>query len=127
MQVAPARGASHTVYSEEAEAVRLMGFLSVVLSSHDDEGAYFRLQKGVNEIGQFQTGAAVGLRDPEVSSSHALIVCTDSAIRYIDLDSTNGSLINGERTEYAELEAGDVLELGRTLLAFVPFPFLAED
>ncbi len=103
-----------------------MGFLLVV-SSRDDEGRYFRLEKGVNPVGKFETGAKIGLRDTEVSGQHALVVCTNSATRLVDLDSTNGTCVNGGKTEYAQLAEGDVVEFGRTELVYVPFPYIAED
>lgn len=121
---APATG---TVYSEATEAAeRLMGFLFVV-APRDETGRYFRLRKGVNPVGKFETGAAIGVRDSEASAAHAILVCTETATRLVDLDSTNGTWVNEKRTEYAELTEGDVVRIGHTVLGFTPFPWLADD
>jgi hypothetical protein len=106
---------------------RLMGFLVVVESKQDEEWRYIRLRKGVNGIGRFGSRAQVELRDQEASSEHALLICTNAAARIIDLDSSNGLFVNDERIEIAALSPGDIVRIGRTHLAFVPFPYMADD
>ena len=128
MTPVPNAGGQGTVMEDVAEAaVRLMGFLVITSSKKDDEYRYFRLRKGVNFIGRFGSRCHVEIRDDEVSSQHALIICTNSASRIVDLDSGNGTRVNGERVEFAVLDEGDVISIGRTDLVHVPFPYVAED
>jgi pSer/pThr/pTyr-binding forkhead associated (FHA) protein len=77
--------------------------------------------------GRFGSRAQVELRDQEASSEHALLICTNAAARIIDLDSSNGLFVNDERIEIAALSPGDIVRIGRTHLAFVPFPYMADD
>lgn len=120
--------AGKTVYAEEDEAVeRLMGFLVVADSREDEPWRYFRLRKGVNTVGRFGSRAQVEIRDSQVSMEHALIVCTDSASRVIDLDSGNGVFVNTDRTEIASLSTGDEVQLGRTRMVYTAFPYVADD
>jgi FhaA, N-terminal domain/FHA domain len=58
------------------------------------------------------------LADPNVSRRHAELRQEGSAYWLIDLDSTNGSLVNGRRTARAKLESGDVITLGSSDLLF---------
>lgn len=129
---APAAGGQRrpggTVMDSDEEAIeRLMGFLVITRSKHDDEHRYFRLSKGVNMIGTFGTRAAIEIRDPEISRQHALLVCTNTATRLVDLDSSNGTFVNDDRTEIASLKEGDEIRVGRTTLLFVPFDWVAEE
>ena len=112
---------------EDELAARLMGFVVVLQSRGEDEYRYFRLKKGVNWVGRFGSRAEVEIRDTEVSERHAIIVCTNNAVRLVDLDSSNGSFVNGEKTEFAELNEGDLIKFGRTVSVFVPFPYIGED
>ena len=124
----PAAAGSKTVFEEATEASeRLMGFLVILSTKQDEEYRYFRLRKGVNFIGRFGSRCSVELRDSEASQQHALIVCTNNANRLIDLDSSNGTRVNGDRIEIAILQEGDRIAVGRTQLLFVPFDFVAED
>ncbi len=121
-------GGGKTVYAEDDQAIeRLMGFLVVADTREDEPWRYFRLRKGVNTVGRFGSRAHVELRDGQVSTEHALIVCTDNASRVIDLDSGNGVFVNTDRTEIASLATGDQIMLGRTRLVYTAFPYLADD
>ncbi len=125
---AGASGGPKTRLDEDDEvAERLMGFMVVLQSRTEEEYRYYRLRKGVNWIGRFGSRAAVELRDGEVSEQHAIVISTNRTTRFVDLDSSNGSFVNGEKTEHAELKEGDMLKIGRTTLVFVPFPYVAED
>ena len=116
---------ARTVFEDAADAEeRLMGFLVVVQSREEEEWRYFR--RGVNFIGRFGSRCDIELRDREASQQHALLVCTN-ATRIIDLDSSNGTPVQGRRLEIALLSEGDQIQVGRTVLMFVPFPYVAED
>ncbi len=60
----------------------------------------------------------IKLSDPNVSRRHAELRQEGSAYWLVDLDSTNGSAVNGQRTARAKLESGDTITIGSTDLLF---------
>ena len=60
----------------------------------------------------------IQLSDPNISRRHAELRQEDSAYWLVDLDSTNGSAVNGQRTARAKLESGDTITVGSTDLLF---------
>lgn len=61
---------------------------------------------------------AVHLDDPVMSRRHALVTYVQNEFRIKDLESANGTFLNGSRvTEYA-LHNGDKVLMGETLLLF---------
>lgn len=62
----------------------------------------------------------VGLRIPSrfVSRLHAEIGRFDGCLRILDLDSTNGTYVNGEKIHAHDLCAGDVVRIGNLRLRF---------
>jgi len=60
----------------------------------------------------------VQLADPNASRRHAEVRQEGSAYWLIDLDSTNGSSVNGHRTARATLDSGDVITIGSTDMLF---------
>jgi|SRR3954447_6558879 pSer/pThr/pTyr-binding forkhead associated (FHA) protein len=77
------------------------------------DGATFRLPSGsIKTIGR-STGAEFILDAPMVSRLHCQLSATTEGIEVKDLDSTNGTFVNGARIASATLRAGDVLKVGR--------------
>jgi pSer/pThr/pTyr-binding forkhead associated (FHA) protein len=75
--------------------------------------ATFRIPCGsVKTLGR-STGAEFMLDAPMVSRLHCQLVATDDAIQVKDLDSTNGTFVNGKRITSATLQPGDILKVGR--------------
>ena len=62
------------------------------------------------------SGADINLEDNGVSRQHALLEERLGALFVVDLGSTNGTLINGERVKRKKLGAGDRLQVGQTQL-----------
>jgi Protein of unknown function (DUF3662)/FHA domain len=60
----------------------------------------------------------IQLTDPNASRRHAELRQEGSAYWLVDLDSTNGSAVNGHRTARAKLESGDMVTIGSTDLLF---------
>ncbi|HEV8688627.1 MAG TPA: FHA domain-containing protein, partial [Gaiellaceae bacterium] len=60
----------------------------------------------------------IPLEDPNISRRHAEVVLEDGAWWIVDLGSTNGIEVNGERVDRARLGVGDHIVLGRTELVF---------
>jgi hypothetical protein len=58
------------------------------------------------------------IADPNASRRHAELRQEGSAYWLIDLDSTNGSSVNGHRVSRAKLDSGDVITIGSTELVF---------
>ena len=64
-----------------------------------------------------RSDADVIIDDSEMSRRHALVRCGDDGFEIEDLDSLNGTFVNGQRIEAATpLATGDVVRLGKTVL-----------
>ncbi|MCK8115273.1 FHA domain-containing protein [Anaerosoma tenue] len=60
------------------------------------------------------------IADDFVSSTHARVVVSDNGFIIEDLDSTNGTVVNGQPvTRPMPLSAGDAIELGRNRIEVV--------
>ncbi|TWU39938.1 Sensor protein ZraS [Novipirellula aureliae] len=83
-----------------------------------DQGKHFSIGDSVVRIGRDKSNT-IQLLDTEASRVHAEIQ-HDSNGRFelIDLDSSNGTLVNGRSIERRRLASGDRIEIGSTLLIF---------
>src|SRR5262245_15668246 len=80
-----------------------------------DRGKKCRLEPGTTHIGT-AAGNHLVLGDRTVSRLHCEVRLDDTAIRIVDLGSTNGTYLDGVRIYEAELRAGSTLRVGETLL-----------
>jgi len=64
------------------------------------------------------------LRDLTVSNKHAKVASVGGRYRVNDLNSTNGSYVNGESVTEKVLVDGDEIQIGNTVMAFVAQPNL---
>ena len=91
-----------------------------VLETTDDSTAdrvTFRLPDGsVKTIGR-STGAELILDAALVSRLHCQLSAGGGALQVKDLDSTNGTFVNGKRITSAQLQPGDRLGVGRVELS----------
>lgn len=81
------------------------------------------LVPGVTTFGRRPENSVVLRDDPYISGSHAQIIAEDDVFRLTDLDSTNGTFLNGSRlapNEPAVLKAGDEISLGGLTYRFEP-------
>jgi hypothetical protein len=85
--------------------------------SLDVDGRPFRMTKQVTVIGR-ATEADIVVDDPGVSRRHAEIHMLDGQARVVDLGSTNGTYLNGERVHAAALVHGSAITVGRTRIVF---------
>jgi len=60
----------------------------------------------------------VRLHDVDTSRRHAKIECSPSGFVVRDLDSTNGTFVNGEQIEERALESGDRIQVGANTIVF---------
>jgi len=65
-----------------------------------------------------EEGNTIQLSDERVSRFHLRIQEEDGKIVLSDLDSTNGTKVNGERTAIRTLRFGDVVNVGRTFFLY---------
>jgi len=63
-------------------------------------------------------GADIDLDDPAVSRRHFQVEVAGRDVFVRDLDSSNGTFVNGRRVHYAELVDGDEIRAGQTFLVF---------
>jgi DNA segregation ATPase FtsK/SpoIIIE, S-DNA-T family len=76
----------------------------------------FRLSPGsIKTIGR-SAGAELILDAALVSRIHCRLEANDETLEVVDLDSTNGVYVNGERVMRAHLIPGDRLKVGRVEL-----------
>ena len=69
------------------------------------------------QIGRLPESAVV-VNDPNASRRHAELVRRDGAVVLVDLDSTNGTLVNGAPVKEAPLSDGDEVTIGATVLRY---------
>ena len=62
--------------------------------------------------------AEVLLLDKGVSRDHAMIVWDDDHYEIEDLQTTNGTRLNGKKVRSATLNDGDIIQVGQTRLVF---------
>lgn len=75
------------------------------------------LTRPVTVVGR-GTDAELRLADTGVSRAHAELRVEGDTVRVVDLQSTNGTLVNGRRVREAVLSDGDRLDIGATTLQF---------
>jgi predicted nucleic acid-binding Zn-ribbon protein len=98
---------------EEIREKMAPGARYLVCRGEDGELIEFEIHKGWSRIGRSVT-ADVRLDDPSVSRRHALVVSeSGEPLRVLDDRSLNGILVNGEAVEWARLDDGDELTIGR--------------
>jgi FHA domain len=107
-----------TVLMSERSTPRLLvGWL--VAYNGGQPGEDFRVRDGQNIIGS-APDCDVVLRDETVSAKHASLRYKDGAFYLTDLDSSNGTFINGsnEPSARVELRSDDMVRLGAVTLKF---------
>ncbi len=82
-----------------------------------DEGKQFELTELVVTIGR-DASNHIRLHDTEVSRRHAEVRRTPDGFELNDVGSVNGCFVNNQRTQHAELAAGDHIAIGQTVLVF---------
>jgi hypothetical protein len=73
--------------------------------------------RGVMSIGRDPRNS-IAVRDASISRVHSRIDCRSGLVLLSDLQSTNGTWLNGQRIEHEELSDGDRILVGRTEFVF---------
>jgi hypothetical protein len=83
----------------------------------DVDGQPHQLDQQVTVVGR-ALDADIVLDDPGVSRRHAEVHLIDGRARVIDLGSTNGTFVDGERVHASDLTDGSTITVGRTRITF---------
>ena len=87
-----------------------------------DNGQHFPIRGSVATIGR-EAANQIRLRDTEVSRNHAKVMRTENAgHEIVDNASSNGTFVNSRRIERKELQSGDRVQVGRTLMIYTGGP-----
>lgn len=105
----PAPAQATSVYRVEPPANRQTASLRAV--DGPNRGRTYPMPPGSTSVGRSPENDIV-LDSPDVSRRHARIECTRNGIRVHDLNSTNGTRVNGEAVRIADLDERDELSFG---------------
>src|SRR4051812_28646228 len=102
-----------------------MGVVMVMFRA-DGQRRSFSITKEMNVIGRRED---CDLRIPlsDVSRKHCRLIVNGETINVEDLGSSNGTYINGERIQKADLSAGDTLQVGPVIFVVQMNGFPADD
>ncbi|NUN48817.1 MAG: sigma 54-interacting transcriptional regulator [Candidatus Brocadiae bacterium] len=81
------------------------------------ESRTYRLGEGAVTVGRAPTNT-IQIRDGKASREHCILTRTDKGWKLVDLESVNGLLVNGTRTNQHFMKFGDRIEIGATSIAF---------
>jgi hypothetical protein len=104
------------------KAVQYLGHVGKVTVSRltlvvGGQETHFPLTRDTYTLGRHRNNDIV-ISDPKVSSFHARLDRSPEGFLLVDLRSRNGSYVNGERIETAQLNTGDEIRLGAARLAY---------
>jgi DNA-binding NtrC family response regulator len=119
LAVAVAAKSQTRVINTDAAIVRQSGRGRLVVVKGPDRGESLVVGKTPLTIGS-GTGCDIRLSDPTVSRKHLAVSSTDGGVVARDLGSTNGSYVQGSRFQELILAFGAELQIGQTVMKFVP-------
>lgn len=92
---------------------------SLALAVHSGPGAgtVVPLRRGTSTIGR--SNADILIPDADLSRTHARVVVTENAITLLDLDSANGTEVDGERVRNAVISTGSTVRCGSSTMSLV--------
>ncbi|MDA1049928.1 MAG: ATP-binding protein [Planctomycetota bacterium] len=82
-----------------------------------DQGRRYDLDEDAMSLGR-DNDNDIQLHDSEISRHHAEVRSDEAGYLLVDLDSSNGSFVNGNQITEHHLANGDRVQLGRTLMIF---------
>lgn len=94
-----------------------MAYITLQVLDGADRGKRFENLATPITIGR-EEGNAVQLNDERISRFHIKIQEDQDRLVLTDLDSTNGTRVNGEQTQLRILRYGDIIALGRSVLRY---------
>lgn len=96
-----------------------MSIATLLVVHGPNQGTRYSVEEGSREttIGR-SVGCDIRLDDSEVSRRHVIIQCNGDSFSARDLNSANGTRLNGRFIETSALNHGDAIRIGTTLLSF---------
>ncbi|MGX5716911.1 FtsK/SpoIIIE domain-containing protein [Arthrobacter sp. MAHUQ-56] len=91
--------------------------LALVIHSGAAAGTVVPLRRGSYKVGR--SGTRIVIPDPELSREHAEIVVTDSEIILLDLDSANGTYVDGARVRSAPISTDSTIRCGNSSMSLL--------
>ncbi|KRE50347.1 hypothetical protein ASG92_08625 [Arthrobacter sp. Soil736] len=90
---------------------------ALLLAVHSGPGAgtILPLRRGSYRIGR--TNAELTIPDPDLSREHARIEVSDTAMTILDLDSVNGTEVDGKRVRNAVISTSSLIRCGNSTLS----------
>ncbi len=89
----------------------------LVVTTGAQKGVEFPITQARTVIGRGED-SHITISDPSMSRHHAEVVYGAAEFRVRDLDSSNGTLLNGSVVEEYAIRNGDKLTMGETILRF---------
>lgn len=86
-----------------------MAFLKII--GGDRDGEQFEIDRDEAIIGR-TPDCFISIDDPAVSGRHCAVIREENRYILRDLESTNGTSMNGTRIREAQLSAGDIISIG---------------
>jgi pSer/pThr/pTyr-binding forkhead associated (FHA) protein len=90
---------------------------ALVVRKGDAPGTRYQIAANPTLIGR-NPSTHVTLVDEGTSREHAVISHDEGVYTIEDLQTTNGTKVNGKRVRFAELRDGDEIQIGRTVFVF---------
>jgi pSer/pThr/pTyr-binding forkhead associated (FHA) protein len=66
------------------------------------------------DVASFTRDEDIDLSDDAVSQAHAMVFCDEAGASFVDVSSTNGTSVNGNRIVETAVVPGDLIRLGET-------------
>jgi pSer/pThr/pTyr-binding forkhead associated (FHA) protein len=104
--------AGHPLSPEEAAHIEGLSGFALVVEKGPRTGMTFILKEGNTTVGRHPE-SDIFLNDVTVSRHHCRFVSNGDSLTVEDSGSTNGTYVNDERVDSAELRAGDEVLVGR--------------
>jgi hypothetical protein len=92
--------------------------VKIIIEKGPGRGDEFRLLDGINMLGR-DVSNRIRVLDPKVSRKHCKIRKIGQSLFVYDLTTKNGTLVNGRSVTEHELEIGDEVKVGGTILKVV--------
>jgi CRP-like cAMP-binding protein/Fe-S-cluster-containing hydrogenase component 2 len=116
-QVEEAENVETKIYSNVGELLDILPRLKIV--SGPRAGSFLQLRYPTTTFGRGADNDYRFADDTLMSRAQAVIVCEASRFILRDLNSTNGTLLNGNPVAEIDLHPGDIIEMGEMQMEFV--------